>query len=251
MILFFAPHAFPAFFTSIARPFWRVEFSIANGSLTSPEQLQMKNVELSNKIAQMEVDLRATDHIRAENNMFKVLLGRRATSQELMASSSTLTENDSEYVDPIFSGRILSAVLRRPPMTAYDQLIIDIGTDHGVSTSSLVYAPGNVLIGRIVDVLKNTSRVVLFSSPGESYDVFIGANDVAATAIGRGAGQYEAQVSLGSGVMEGDLVANPGLQENPFGVVTSVSSDPTQPFETIFFAPFVNIFQLRWVTVTR
>lgn len=50
-------------------------------------------------------------------------------------------------------------------------------------------------------------------------------------------------------IKEGDFVEVPSLSDLPFAVVTSVISDPAQPFETIMFAPAVNVYQLRWVLV--
>jgi hypothetical protein len=50
-------------------------------------------------------------------------------------------------------------------------------------------------------------------------------------------------------VSEGDMVMSPTLNDKAFGVVTGVLSDPTQPFETVLFAPPVNVYQLRWVLV--
>ena len=77
----------------------------------------------------------------------------------------------------------------------------------------------------------------------------IGTERAAAVAVGRGGGQYEAQLSRDVKVVEGDVVVSPSLNDKAFGIVTGVLSDPTQPFETVLFAPPVNVYQLRWVLV--
>ncbi len=224
----FAPHFFPSLFTAIARPFWRTEFSIESGALKSPETLLSENEALNRQLADAQVRLDTIHAVELENNELKTLLGRDPKNQDI---------------------RILAAVLKHPPFSAYDELIIDIGHDYNLSTSSQIYASGDILIGHVVDVLNTTAKVKLFSSSNEKYEVLIGPNHTPATAIGRGGGQYEAQVSRETSVKEGDFVLNPSLNDKPFGIVSAVLQDPTQPFETVLFAPPVNIYQLRWVLV--
>ncbi len=221
-----APHFFPAIFNSIARPFWRMEFSLQSGSLHSPEQLLNENENLKRQLLDAQVRLQTIQMTEIENAEFKAMMGRASTTP-----------------------RILSAVLKRPPFSKYDELIIDAGQDKGFSTTSTIYASGNILIGKVSDVLGETSKVTLFSSPGQKYDVLIGSQHAPATAIGRGGGQYEAQLSRDTKVVEGDIVISLSLNNKAFGIVTGVLSDPAQPFETVLFAPPVNVYQLRWVLV--
>jgi cell shape-determining protein MreC len=126
-------------------------------------------------------------------------------------------------------------------------LTIDLGQSDGVSSTSLVYAPGNVLVGRVVSVLSHTSEVALLSSPGETYNVFVGENRLPATAVGRGGGQYRAELPHGSAVAAGDFVSDPSLYDGPFGVVVSTIAGPSNPFDEILIAPPVNISGLHWV----
>ncbi len=245
VIIIFAPHIFSSLFTSIARPFWRIEFSISSGSLKSPEQLLAENERLKNEIEELRILSDNSVFVSNENKELKAMMGR--PTDEYQGTSTAQARLTGKKSDD--QGSILAAVLMRPPASAYDILIIDIGYDHGVSSSSAVYAPGNILIGKVVDVLRTTSKVKLYSSPEERYDVLVGSNRAPAIAIGRGGGQYEAQVSRESGVKEGDYVSSSGLSDGPFGVVTTVISDPAQPFETILFSPSVNVYELRWVNV--
>jgi len=146
-------------------------------------------------------------------------------------------------------GRILAAVLVRPPQAAYDELLIDIGADHGITPGSRVYAPGNILIGSTTDIFGQTSKVELFSSSGNTYSVLIGPSRIPATAVGRGGGQYQAEVPQASKINQGDTVSDSSISDAPFGIVSSVLANPADPFETVLFAPPVNIYQLRWVLV--
>ena len=225
-LIFWTPHFFPSIFNTIVRPFWRMEFSLQSGSLRSPTQLLNENENLKQQLADAQVRMQTIQATETENAEFKAMLGRASTTP-----------------------RILAAVLKRPPFSGYDEIIIDAGLDKGFSTTSLVYASGNILIGKVSDVLGETSKVTLFSSPGQKYDVLIGAEHAPAVAVGRGGGQYEAQLSRDVKVVEGDVVVSPSLNDKAFGIVTGVLSDPAQPFETVLFAPPVNVYQLRWVLV--
>jgi len=220
------PHAFPGLFTSIARPFWRTEFSITSGALRSPEALLAENESLKRDATAASAELANAQALQDENTDLKALLGRASTTPY-----------------------ILAAVLKRPPAAAYDEVIIDIGKDFGLSTTSTIYAPGNILIGRVTDVLAHSAKATLFSSPGERYDVFIGPSHAPSVAVGKGGGQYEAELPRAVMVSQGDAVVESSLNDKAFGVVTAVLTDPAQPFETILFAPPVNIYELRWVLV--
>ncbi|MEK9177500.1 MAG: rod shape-determining protein MreC, partial [Patescibacteria group bacterium] len=111
------------------------------------------------------------------------------------------------------------------------------------------YAPGDVLIGAISDVLPETSKVSLFSSSGNILYVLIGPSNAPATAVGRGGGQYTAQLPRAVKISAGDFVIVPSIDDKPFGIVSAVESDSAQSFEIILFASPVNIYQLRWVLV--
>ena len=220
------PHFFPSLFTSIARPFWRTQFSIESGSLETPAALLADNETLRRELQAALVQGQSIQALEIENEELKSILGRASTTPYTLA-----------------------AVLEKPPFSGYDSLIIDAGADQGFSSTSMVYAPGNVLIGRVSDVLGQTSKVALFSSHGQSYQVMIGPAHSPATAVGQGGGQYSAQLSRDVKVSEGDVVLAPSLSNAPFGIVTAVISDPAQPFEQILFAPPINIYELRWVLV--
>jgi cell shape-determining protein MreC len=228
----FMPHFFAGIMTTLAKPFWRTQFSLLSGSMDTPASLLAQNEELKRQLAEMDIRVATVASVEQENTALKAFFNRESIASSTHSSS-----------------RILAAVLKRPPVTLYDELIIDIGADFALSSSTLVYAPGNVLIGRVVDVLGTTAKVKLYSSPGEHFEVLIGAANTPATAIGRGGGQYEAQISRGSVVNEGDFVSSPLLNDRAFGIVQSVVSDPAQAFVTILFSSSVNLYELRWVVV--
>lgn len=237
-----APHFFAGLFTAIARPFWRAEFAIQSGQLLPVEVLVDEKERLLRQIADLEARIYATTALEAENQELKTLLGRGDETASSSVRSSSMAGS---------APGIVAAVLRRPPFSGYDYFIVDVGREHGVSTSSLVYISGNILAGRVVDVQRDTSKVHLFSSSGETFPILIGRTHIAATATGRGGGQYEAQVSRDTAVTEGDFVLGSSYADRPMGLVSTILVDPTQPFKTVLFAPPVNLYQTRWVLVQR
>jgi cell shape-determining protein MreC len=249
---FLMPHLLPSLFTTIARPFWRMEFSLASGSLDSPQALLAQNEDLKRQLAALEIEEQSVQALQSDNADLMSLLGRADPS--MGANASSAASSSASLPVPLsylrsLSGRTLAAVLMRPPFSLYDELIIDIGADHGIVLGAKVYAPGNVLIGVTTDILGQTTKVMLFSSPGETYPVLIGPGHIPATALGRGGGQYEAQVPQASKVNQGDVVSDSSLSDAPFGIISAVIANPADPFELVLFAPPVNVYQLRWVLV--
>ena len=223
-----APSAFPGLAAAVSRPFWRMQFAVESGALASPQALLAENESLELQLSALEAET-ASSSVQAlidENAGLRSLLGRASTTPLLGA-----------------------AVLERPPLLPYDELILDVGTDDGAGSTSLVYAPGRIAIGRIEDAYPQTSKAILFSSPGQTYPVSIGRAHVPANAVGRGGGQYQAQAPHDSGIQPGDIVSDMSFSDGTFGVVVSVSTDPADPFDEILFAPPVNVYQLRWVLV--
>jgi len=254
LIQLVVPHFLPALFTTIARPFWRMEFSVASGSLDSPASLLSQNQALKIQLQTVMSEDASADMVRAQNSEILALFGRSAsdistTSTSTLSSDQISTDsfNLTDLVNP--NNRVLAAVLVRPPLAAYDEVIIDAGADQGIAVGAKVYAPGNILIGTTTDVLGETSKVTLLSSPGQTYPVIIGSNHITATAIGRGGGQYEAQIPQATQIAVGDSVSDANLSDGTFGKVTSILNNPTDPFETVLFSAPINIYQLRFVLV--
>jgi cell shape-determining protein MreC len=146
---------------------------------------------------------------------------------------------------------MLAAVLKHPPLVPFDELIIDIGSEDGVAVGNKVYAVGNVIIGRVVDVLGNTSKVSLLSSPGESFSSIVGAGKISGTAFGRGGGQYEISLPRDTVVSIGDVVSVPSIDHQIVGIVSAIIKDPAEPFQKVIFIPPMNIYDARWVFVSK
>ncbi|OIO32207.1 hypothetical protein AUJ44_02950 [Candidatus Nomurabacteria bacterium CG1_02_47_685] len=144
---------------------------------------------------------------------------------------------------------VLASVLAGPGQSLYDTLIIDIGEDFGVEIGDEVLYAGNIMIGKVTEVLKRSSKVVLFSSPGELTDVLVGDEKITTTAKGRAGGNYEIRLPRDIAIAEGDVVLLPGIMPRIVGYVEYIDVKTSDPFKLILFRDVVDSRQVREVEV--
>ncbi len=226
LIQVFIPHFFSAVLTSIAVPFWRAEFSLESGSLQSRESLLKENEALKREISDNSNRMSMVEYVDFENSQLRSML-HGTTSRQY----------------------ILSAVLKRPPFYFYDELIVDSGLDKDISTTSIAYIEGDIPIGRVIEVFGKSSKVLLFSSPGEKNEVFIGKSNILAQAIGIGGGQFEVELPRGLDISLGDFITLADFDSRPIGKIVSIDSSSSLPFQKVLFAPLFNIYELRWILI--
>lgn len=151
---------------------------------------------------------------------------------------------------------ILGAILSKPNQSPYDTLLIDVGEGEGAKIDKMVFAYGNIPIGRVTEVYADSSKVTLFSNTGERMQVLIPdrifSNEKEKNffeIIGRGGGNFEMTLPRDLKLAKGDMVIMPGI--NPFVVATTetVVSDPRDPFTKALLVSPVNIQELRFVEV--
>lgn len=214
VIYLFAPKLFPSVFGWMVNPFWKVQ-----------ESMTREEVPVS-----MELQDAIVRELQRENIELKALLSGHA--------SSTAPHRG-----------VLAYVLKKPPFTAYDSYILDVGNDPSIVVGSKVYAKGNVLLGEVVERNGSWAKVKLYSSFGETYNVLIGEEGIQTTATGQGGGTFEAILPKDVKIKENDTVIIPDLEVSVFGIVKKITVDPARSFSTILFAQPVNIYEQKWVLV--
>jgi cell shape-determining protein MreC len=218
---------------SVVTPLWQGENAIARSIQYTAELFRSKNSLLTENInlkienSRANSRLSVLDVLRIENEELKERLGRpRITTHSILAE-----------------------ILVKPGRTPYDTLIIDIGQDEGLNGGEMVLADGSVAIGKISEVFSSSAKVVLFSSPSEKTEVYVGEKAILTEAIGLGGGNFEASVPNGISVSVGDFISLPGRFSVIFGTVEELTSRPTDPSQTISFKLPVNMAELRYVDV--
>ncbi len=146
---------------------------------------------------------------------------------------------------------VLGAVLKRPPSIPYDSLIIDAGSEEGISEGAFVSSFGGNPIGIIDSVSRTTSKVKLFSSPGFEHDVLISDKKLPVTVMGVGGGNFNAKVAHDLDIKIGDVVTLPGLHIAILGVVEEIIVDPSRSFKTVYFKQPVSLAAISWVEVSK
>lgn len=234
--LFAVHYFFPSFYAGLLTPVatvaWKSEASVSNGLgrlgslVRSKYSLLLENDSLRSEIASRDAGALLLDGLKRENEELKGLLGRARTGRD-----------------------VVGLILSRPPLSAYDTMIIDVGASEGIMTGDKVYAQGSILIGDVSEVFGSTARVSLFSTPGRVVSVLFGSSNVQAQATGKGGGNFEAHLPAGVSVSNGDAITFPHLRSHIFGVIESVALDSTGSLQTILFKAPVNMHELRFVEV--
>lgn len=202
--------------------------------------LELRNAFGATEVATLKAELAAAtaknadrDLLAAENTDLAARLGRATTST-----------------------RILAGVLLRPPYAAYDNFVIDIGSEHGLKVGDLVFGGGNTLLGEIAEVDINTARVSLYSAPGIERQALVvlgggTGRTLPVNMTGQGSGSFTTQVPAGTDVKVGDPVVFAGVGGGLAAKVSAVAGDPSLSFEKIYLHLPVNIFELRFVEVAK
>ncbi|MES2006710.1 MAG: rod shape-determining protein MreC [Patescibacteria group bacterium] len=195
------------------------------GQFAGSAQLANENAALRQALATSTALASDRNVLFAENQQLKKILGR--------------TVSDTT---------ILGAVLMRPPGIPYGTLMLDVGSSLGVRKGDLVAAEGSVYIGRILDVYDTTSRVVLFSAPGETEQGLL-RGTVPLALVGEGSGSLTAEVPTGIEVNVGDPVILPSISLQYVALVTAVVHPEGQSFQSLYLSLPVNPLELRFVVV--
>ena len=143
---------------------------------------------------------------------------------------------------------VLAGVLARPPGVPYDTLMVDAGRVEGVVMGQRVSAGGTTLVGTVGEVYEYTARVILFSSPGESYSVLLRGTEPL-TVEGQGAGSLVGQVPVDTVVSVGDVVVFPGVAAGFSGVVSGVVVHEGESFKTLYLHLPVDPLTLTFVEI--
>jgi len=216
----------------VGRPFWNMKASIIEHSgglfalLRSKAALAEKNKELEATLEIVAMEAYSREHLRAENEELKAILGRNPEYQLGIAR-----------------------VLASPSVSPYDTLVIDAGEEQGMSEGMDVFTDGDFKIGTITRVFQRSAVVTLFSSPNIELEVNIGTSSIPTTAHGAGGGNFRVTLPEGVPVHVGDIVEIPALSPEYIGVVDAVDRPPSSSLQTIFVKLPFNLFTLKWVYV--
>ncbi len=153
---------------------------------------------------------------------------------------------------------ILATILAKPNRSPYDTLLIDVGSaseladrSDGVEAGDIVFAFGDIPIGKIAEVYAKTSKVILFSNPGERTEVLISGQNIFMSLVGRGGGNFEMTLPRDLVLDVGTEVHLPGLMPQVLATVETILSDPRDAYQKALLVSPVNIQELKFVEVEK
>lgn len=205
----------------------------------SKNSLALENEDLRLKLDEQEARMSNYNSILDENLKIKEILGRKEKKVDM----------------------ILAGILSKPNQSPYDTLIIDVGMKSGILLGQRIFAFGNIPIGHIIEVYPDTSKVILYSSPGEKTEVVIGSKPVLTSSslggdtfmqiVGRGGGNFEMILPRDFILEKGTEVVLPGITPYVVGIVETIISDPRDSFQKALLTSPVNIQELKFVEVEK
>jgi len=176
----------------------------------------------------------------------------RAADDSLRTELAVLREANLMIgdIETMNAERILADVVRTPPETPYDTLVVAAGSDVGIVEGAFVYSRQTV-IGQVAAVNPKTSLIVLFSTPGIHVPVYLWGANVFASAEGMGGGVVRVGVPQGLTLAVGDAVTLPVPGTAIFGTIDRVESVPTNPEQYAYITEERALRSLRFVAIDR
>ncbi len=237
LIIFAYPkinNLFSGVFKSALDPFWNNDKKQEEKSLnffgffSAKEKLLSANEQLEKDLSEAEMMLADRNLLLKENLELKDIMGRLATNNMILAS-----------------------VLAKPNASLYDTAIIDAGSNLGIKVGDKVFVLGNILVGEIAEASKNNSTVKFYSSFKEEVSVMVGLYNIEATAVGRGAGNFEIKLPRDIDIKVDDPIFIAGTEARVLGNVSEIIFDPKDPFQLVLIKSPVNLFELKWVQILK
>src|SRR3989338_2128588 len=176
----------------------------------------------------------------------------------LMRFLAPIWDAENSLVLPVYRASLPNSipVLTRPPQSPYDVIIIDrkvpieseVGGDLPAMPEQGDGRRGGYVLGKVVNTFDKTSRVLLFSSPGEKTQAVLERTGMLVTLTGRGAGNFRIEVPREEVVVVGDRILSISTEPKLVGVIEGVRVKPTDAFKEILAPTPVNIFSLTYVS---
>jgi cell shape-determining protein MreC len=221
-------------FQVIASPIWKTQQAAVNSLSSffayfdSKADLEAENEKLRERAELLRLEVLNTRAIEKENAELKKSLGREDTRKDVL----------------------ISQVLLKPFATPFDTFVIDIGENLKVAIEDKVFVAG-IPVGKIAEVYPESSLVRLYSSPGQEYQVYLGADNIEALAKSHGANNFFVVLPKETKVAEGDIVSIPSIHTNTFAIVNEIETSGNESFQYIYFRGPVNINEVKWVEVEK
>jgi cell shape-determining protein MreC len=195
----------------------------------SKKDVFLENEKLKNSAQELNIKLLNLHSLEKENLELKEILNRKKTNEEF----------------------VLGVVLSKPNKSIYDSLVLDIGSKDGIKEGALVFANGDVPIGRIDQIFESSSRVILFSTSGQINNVLLSPNNINVDMVGRGGGNFSVSLPRDLIIDSQAILKLPSVHSYFIGIFEKVISSDRDAFQDVLFTSPVNMQELKFVQVEK
>jgi len=215
-------------------------FSSLFGALGEIDQLRQQNQDLQTQVNELQTQNQSLESLRAQNQQLTDILQVRSSLDYQSTAAEVISRRitDQEHV-----------------------ISLDRGTNSGIEVNDPVVGGGGALVGQVVEVGSNYSRVLLITDTR--------MNVVGLLETSRGVGTVHGQldrplqmdgISATNAVNLGESVVTAGIElsediRSPYpkglliGTVADVQRSPDQLFQTALVSPAANFETLEYVLV--
>ncbi|OOF35538.1 rod shape-determining protein MreC [Rodentibacter heidelbergensis] len=210
----------------------RTVLDSVSDNFVDTNKLQIENKVLREQLREKNADLLLLDQLKVENQRLRLLLNSPLRTDEYKKIAEVLTAETDVY---------------------RQQIVINQGEKDGAYVGQPVIDEKGV-IGQIISVGAETSRVLLLTDVTHSIPVQVLRNDVRVIASGTG---HTDELTLENvprsvDIEKDDLLVTSGLGRRfiegyPVAIVQSVSRDGSNYFATVKAKPLASLDRLRYV----
>lgn len=205
---------------------------MVNWGPSDPEYASLSKNELIQKLKDANAQGEAAKY---QSTLFRALEEENASLRKASSVQS-------------FEKAVSARVIMRPPRTLYDTLLLDSGSESGVTEGDVVAFNG-IALGSVITADPTTSLVRLYSTPQAETDVTLGVPRAIAVAKGVGGGAFELSLPKDVAVSPGDAVMVPNSKTLVLGYVVSSHSSPSDAAATVYVRSPVSMSELDYVSV--
>ncbi len=210
------------------------------GALGEIDRLQGDNRALQQDNERLRIENQQLQEVRSENDQLSALLGVQRSLGHRTVAGTVVSREQSDVTRMI---------------------TIDAGSDRGIELSDVVVADGGALVGSVVTVGSDFSRVLLITDTRSTVVGLVQSSRATGDVVGQLGGTLVMQdIPSTEKVADGDMVVTAGIDlgngmRSPFpkglliGNVVDVQRDPNAVVQTAFIQPASNLDNLEYVLV--
>lgn len=214
----------------IQKTFWQAGEKVSDffEFFAKLKSLEEKNKELESQNLQLLSENTQLKEFKKENEIFKKAF-------------------DSE-IQKEFKVQIAEVIFRDP---SQDFILINKGAKDGILKDTAVITQEKAVLGKVIEVYENFSRVMLITSNLSSFDAKISDSDIYGIVKGK-SGLNLTLISKEKEIKEGDLVVTSSLggifpKGLLVGQIQEVKKSDVEPFQSASLKPFFNLQDLEIV----